>query len=130
LTVSLHTRNRLYQSALLQQQSLILRNIIDPIPPPPPTSAREARVSVFESAKDSWNAQIEGLVRKMQDTNWGIVRERVERGASEVLGAVGGSVPEKVQDGVQEGIREVQESVQEGMRGERILEKVARGKEV
>jgi altered-inheritance-of-mitochondria protein 5 len=71
-----------------------LRNIIEPIPLPPPTSAREARVSVFESAKDSWNGQIEGLVRKMQDTDWSVVRERIERGAKEAFGAVKGGVVE------------------------------------
>jgi hypothetical protein len=73
-------------------------------------------------------------VKKVQGTDWGVVRERFERGAGEVVGAVRGSVPKGVQDGlgaVKEGVAEVvQESVPESMQGERILEKVARGKQL
>jgi hypothetical protein len=88
-------------------------------------------VSVFESAKDSWNAQIEGLVKRVQDTDWGFVRERVERGAGEVLGAVRGSAAETVQENVPASIpASISAGVPASMQGERILEKVARGKEV
>lgn len=61
-----------------------MRNIIDPLPPAPLPTAREAKVGVFESAKDLWNGEIEGLVRKIQYTNWHEVRERLEKRASAV----------------------------------------------
>jgi altered-inheritance-of-mitochondria protein 5 len=78
LTVALHQRNRLQQSLMLKQQSLILNNIIEPHVPPPPPTAREARVSVVESAKDRWNGEIEGLVKKAQTTDWNMVRDDLE----------------------------------------------------
>jgi len=78
LTVALHQRNRLQQSIMLRQQSLILKDVIEPLPPSPPPTDREARVSVLESAKDRWNGEIEGLVKRTQETNWHEVRNRLE----------------------------------------------------
>ncbi|KIW05225.1 uncharacterized protein PV09_03763 [Verruconis gallopava] len=94
LTLSVHQRNRQEQSLLLRQNSLILRNILEPLPPPPPPAAREARVSVAESAKDMWNREIEGLVRKVQYTDWAEVRERMERGAAKAWASVREGVKE------------------------------------
>jgi altered-inheritance-of-mitochondria protein 5 len=62
---------------MLRQQSLILKNVIDPPAPEPPSTAREARVSVVESAKDRWNSEIEGLVKKAQTTDWNTVGDRM-----------------------------------------------------
>jgi MICOS complex subunit MIC12 len=79
----MHRSNRLNQSLQLHQSSLILRNAIDPLPPAPEPSAREARVSLTESAKDRWNTEVEGLVRRIQTTDWDGVRDGVlERVAS------------------------------------------------
>jgi len=67
---------------MLRQQSLILKNIIEPPPPEIPSNAREARVSVVETAKDRWNSEIEGLVKKAQTTNWNEVGGRMADGFS------------------------------------------------
>jgi hypothetical protein len=35
-------------------------------------------VSLVETLKDRWNGEVEGLVRRMQDTDWNQVRARWE----------------------------------------------------
>jgi MICOS complex subunit MIC12 len=84
LSISLHTRNRVHQAALLHQQSLILTNIVEPIPPLPSPTTREVRVGLLETAKDKWNAELESNVRKLQQVDWSAVRERMEEGVSSV----------------------------------------------
>ena len=76
--MSLHTRNRLQQAALLRQQSLILTNIVEPRPEPPPPTARIVRAGMVETAKDRWNGEVEGLVRRVQEVDWRSVREGLE----------------------------------------------------
>lgn len=51
-------------------------------------------MSVFDSAKDMWNREIEGVVRKVQYTDWSEVREQIEKGAERVWGSVRDSVGE------------------------------------
>lgn len=82
LTISLHRTNRQQQALMLRQQSLILKNVIEPLTPEPPSTTREARVSVVESAKDRWNSEIEGLVKKAQTTDWNEVGGRMADGVS------------------------------------------------
>ena len=84
LSISLHTRNRVYQSSLLHQQSLILNNIVEPLPPLPPPTNREVRAGLSETLKDRWNAQLEKEVKKVQEVDWSVVRERMEEGVSAV----------------------------------------------
>lgn len=59
----------------------------------------------METAKDRWNAQLEGEVRRLQEVDWRGVRERMEEGVSRVwrrafVGAREGLVKmeEKVED--------------------------------
>ncbi|KAH7026287.1 uncharacterized protein B0I36DRAFT_352173 [Microdochium trichocladiopsis] len=82
LTVVTHQRNREQQAALLRQQTILLRGAIDPQPPVlPPTRTEVAaieRANFVESAKDRWNAEIEGAVRWAQTKDWDEVREGVE----------------------------------------------------
>lgn len=42
----------------------------------------ERRKSLWEMSKEGWNREVEDFVRNMQRTDWGEVRERIERGAS------------------------------------------------
>lgn len=82
LTVVTHQRNREQQAALLRQQTILLRGSIEPQPPIlPPTRAEVAaieRANFVESAKDRWNAEIEGAVRWAQNKDWEEVQEGVE----------------------------------------------------
>jgi len=84
LSASLHTRNRNYQSALLRQQSHVLGNIVEPQPALPPPTAREIDAGLWETAKDKWNAELEGNLRRVQETDWRSVGERIEEGVSNV----------------------------------------------
>jgi len=84
LTATLHKRNRLTQSAALHQSNLILQNLVEPLPPVLPTRPY-AKLSFVESAKDQWNEEVEGLVRRVQETNWRGVGEEAVDG---VLGLV------------------------------------------
>jgi altered-inheritance-of-mitochondria protein 5 len=69
LTATLHKRNRLIQSAALQQSNLILQNLVEPLSPAPPPGPY-TKISFVESAKDQWNEEVEGLVRRVQGTDW------------------------------------------------------------
>ncbi|CZT20954.1 uncharacterized protein RCC_06815 [Ramularia collo-cygni] len=84
LSASLHTRNRSYQSVLLRQQSHLLNNIVEPQPALPPPTARVIDAGLWETAKDRWNAELEGNVRKVQEMDWRGVGERVEEGVSRI----------------------------------------------
>ncbi|KAF2461534.1 hypothetical protein BDY21DRAFT_89447 [Lineolata rhizophorae] len=79
LTIALHRNNRVSQALALRQSSQTLNDIVEPPPAlPPPPSARVARPSLVETAKDKWNAEVETLVRKVYDTDWNQVREQAE----------------------------------------------------
>ncbi|KAF2635989.1 hypothetical protein P280DRAFT_553334 [Massarina eburnea CBS 473.64] len=85
LTISLHTRNRLTQAALLRQQRTLLTNVVDPEPLAPEPPAREVHVGLAEMAKDRWNRGLEGAVKSVYETDWRRVRERVEDRAEAVF---------------------------------------------
>ncbi|KAF2013860.1 hypothetical protein BU24DRAFT_452668 [Aaosphaeria arxii CBS 175.79] len=78
LTVALHQQNRATQAALLRQQRSVLTSVIEPQPPAPEPTSREAPVGVTEMAKDRWNRELEGVVRRVYNTDWRRVREDVE----------------------------------------------------
>ncbi|KAF2004965.1 hypothetical protein P154DRAFT_425473 [Amniculicola lignicola CBS 123094] len=84
LTISLHTRNRLTQATLLRQQRTVLTNIVDPQSIEEEPVARELPVGLAEMAKDRWNREVEGVVRRVYGTDWTGVREGME----DRLGAV------------------------------------------
>lgn len=58
---------------------------------------------MWETAKDRWNAELEGGVRKLQRTDWGQVRERMEEGASRVW--------RRAFAGAEEGVKRVESEV-------------------
>lgn len=70
LSTAYHRQQRLRQSLALRQQSLVLTNVVDPLPPQPPPTAREERISIAETAKDIWNARIERAVSSVENANW------------------------------------------------------------
>ncbi|KAH8671408.1 hypothetical protein BX600DRAFT_434516 [Xylariales sp. PMI_506] len=82
LTVLAHQRNRERQSGILRANNYVVSGLTDPLPPVvPPTRSEIAavqRAHFVETAKDKWNAEIEGAVRKVQETDWVEVREGVE----------------------------------------------------
>ncbi|KAK5724682.1 hypothetical protein LTR15_004729 [Elasticomyces elasticus] len=85
ISLSIHARNRVTQSARLHQQSLLLNQIVDGPPQPlPPSSPREVQAGLFETVKDRWNAELEGNVKKLQSTDWDGVRNQMEEGVSRV----------------------------------------------
>ena len=84
LSLTLHTRNRIQQSLLLHQQSLLLTHIVEPQPPLPPPTTREVRAGLWETVKYRWNAELEGNVKKLQGVNWSAVGEQMEEGVSRV----------------------------------------------
>lgn len=85
LTVSLHTKNRLTQAALLRQQRNLLNNVIEPQPPAPEPVAREVPAGLVEMAKDRWNRELESAVRWAHEKDWRKVRESAEDRVSSVL---------------------------------------------
>ncbi|KAF2840565.1 hypothetical protein M501DRAFT_1014577 [Patellaria atrata CBS 101060] len=91
LTVSHHHLTRSNQRALIHRSTLLLTNIVEPLPPLPEPVAREARGGLVETAKDIWNRELEGLVRRAQGVRWREVEERVEG----VVGGIVGKVREE-----------------------------------
>ncbi|KAF2872424.1 hypothetical protein BDV95DRAFT_383395 [Massariosphaeria phaeospora] len=85
LTISLHTRNRVTQAALLRQQRNVLMSMVEPEPPAPEPVAREVPVGLAEMAKDRWNRELEGVIRSVYTTDWKRVRESAEDRAVSVL---------------------------------------------
>jgi len=85
LGVSVHRSNRAYQSTLVSQQSRILTNLIDGTPPPPRDYQRKT-AGVSEMAKDKWNGEIEGLVRRAYETDWVAVGHQWETRAAAAWG--------------------------------------------
>lgn len=80
----MHTRNRNYQSALLRHQSHTLGNIVEPQPALPPPTAREVDAGLWATAKDKWNAELEGNLRRVQEVDWRSVGDRMEEGVGKV----------------------------------------------
>ncbi|ERF74653.1 hypothetical protein EPUS_00783 [Endocarpon pusillum Z07020] len=95
LSLYLHRTNRTQQHTLLSQQSLLLNSLLER-----PTSSlsstsrtRRTRIdpetleveerwkkdSLTERLKDRWNGEVEGMVRRVAETDWRAVRERWER---------------------------------------------------
>jgi MICOS complex subunit MIC12 len=102
LSLYLHRTNRTYQHTLLSQQSMLLTSLLDPQQPssspsssfssttprsrsrytiyPETLEVEERRKeSLAEVLKERWNAEVEGMVRRVEETDWREVRERWER---------------------------------------------------
>ncbi|KAK5675953.1 hypothetical protein LTS10_011242 [Elasticomyces elasticus] len=85
ISLSMHARNRVAQSARLHQQSLLLNQIVDgPLQPLPYSAPREVQAGLLETVKDRWNSELEGNVKKIQSTDWDGVRNQMEEGVSRV----------------------------------------------
>ncbi|KAF2673938.1 hypothetical protein BT63DRAFT_476384 [Microthyrium microscopicum] len=78
LTITIHRQNRIQQAALLRQQDTVLRSLIEPNPPAPLPRAREVQAGLVEQGKDAWNAEIEAIVRRVNNTDWNAVRANLE----------------------------------------------------
>ncbi|KAF2662337.1 hypothetical protein K491DRAFT_710276 [Lophiostoma macrostomum CBS 122681] len=88
LTLSLHQQNRATQAALLRQQRAVLTNVVVPPPPGPEPEPKEVEVGLVEMAKDRWNRELEGVVRRVYETDWRRVRERAEDRVGGLVGSV------------------------------------------
>ncbi|KAI9758278.1 MAG: hypothetical protein M1835_000605, partial [Candelina submexicana] len=97
LSLAIHQRNRIHQSTLLKQQSLLLTSIVEPLPPIPLPTARVQRDSLLETAKDRWNDEVEGAVRRLQRTDWSAFRVSLE----DRVAALWGHGMEKGREGIQ-----------------------------
>jgi len=82
LSLNIHARNRLHQSALLHQQAVLLNGIVEPEPTQPEPINREVRIGLLETAKDRWNAELEKNVRTLQTADWSAARLRLEEKVS------------------------------------------------
>lgn len=81
-----------------------------------------------EVLKDRWNREVEGLVRRASEVEWGRVWERVEGGVAWGVGRVrrmGGEVKGGAERGGGEGKMEEREKRGEGQSGGRLLEEKA-----
>ena len=79
LSLYLHRANRKYQHTLLSQQSVLLNSAIEPLPPLPESPAYDVqKVSMTETLKDQWNRELEGMVKRVEETDWNQVRARWE----------------------------------------------------
>ena len=85
LTIAMHTQNRVTQAALLRQQRQVLTNFYEPKKPEPEPAYREVPVGLAEMAKDRWNRELEGVVKKIYNTDWRRVRESAEDRASVIM---------------------------------------------
>lgn len=112
LSLSLHQRNRLYQSSLLRQQAQVLTSLSDPHPQPLTPERRAPREGLAERVKDRWNAELELNVRKLQSLDWDRVREDLERGVSGLWA--------RAFRGAREGVVEGSTSVVDAARGKSI----------
>lgn len=50
----------------------------------PPPTAREVDAGLLATAKDKWNAELEGNLRRLQEMDWRAVGERVEESIERV----------------------------------------------
>lgn len=99
LSLNLHARNRLHQSALLHQQAVLLNGIVEPETTQKPQPIdREVRIGLLETAKDRWNAELEKNVRTLQTADWTAARVRLE----EKVSGLWRTAFEKTREGVKE----------------------------
>lgn len=99
LSLNLHARNRLHQSALLHQQAVLLNGIVEPETTQKPQPIdREVRIGLLETAKDRWNAELEKNVRTLQTADWTAARVRLE----EKVSVLWRTAFEKTREGVKE----------------------------
>lgn len=94
LSLLSHRQNRVQQAHLLRQQATVLNSIIDPAPAELPQIDQEVRGGVLETAKDRWNTELEHLVRRAYNTDWGRVREGVEQLGGQAWRRLQGQVEE------------------------------------
>ncbi|KAK8215169.1 hypothetical protein M8818_002179 [Zalaria obscura] len=135
VSLSLHERNRLYQSTLLRQSSLVLNNITTPTPPTAPPTARTIVPGVAERVKERWNRELEENVRRLQRVDWSGLVTGAEGVVGRVLGRVGEEVGRDAQiagakihgaavvaeQKAEKGWQRVQESAKEGLREAEVL---------
>ncbi|RMD42497.1 hypothetical protein DV735_g2587, partial [Chaetothyriales sp. CBS 134920] len=85
LSLQLHRSNRAYQQTLLAQSRELLTSHYDPQPSPldplPPVYELQ-KPGLSELLKDTWNAEVERLVRNVQETDWAAKRRNLEAVAS------------------------------------------------
>ncbi|KAK0635641.1 hypothetical protein B0T17DRAFT_503152 [Bombardia bombarda] len=99
LAVSSHERNRQSQADILRAQTRVVNTLVhDPsttslrsnpsslLPPSRAELEAQRRSHFVETAKDKWNAEIEGAVRWAQTQDWNSVRESAEDTAARLLG--------------------------------------------
>ncbi|KAG7113099.1 hypothetical protein HYQ45_016983 [Verticillium longisporum] len=86
LAVQTHQRTREHQSQLLRSQARVLDSFLEPVVPAPPPTRHEIeaakRANLVDTAKDRWNAEVEGAVHYLQRTDWDDVRAGLEDAAS------------------------------------------------
>ena len=89
LSLHFHRLNRQAQHTLVQQQTLLLNSIVEPLPPLPEAPAYEVRKeSLKEMLKDRWNRELEETVKNVQETDWNQVRVRWEERVGDVWNQV------------------------------------------
>ncbi|KAH0543604.1 hypothetical protein FGG08_002042, partial [Glutinoglossum americanum] len=94
LPLQAHAHIRADQSLILRQQSATLNALARPKDPhhyaPGPRSTEprsdRRRKDVLEDAKERWNAEVVGAVRRVQAVDWRGVRERLEEGVGGLWG--------------------------------------------
>ncbi|KAM0335839.1 hypothetical protein ACHAQA_000889 [Verticillium albo-atrum] len=103
LAVQTHQRTREHQSQLLRSQARVLDSFLEPVVPSPPPTRHEIeaarRANLVDTAKDRWNAEVEGAVAYLQRTDWDDVRVGLEDAASRAWRtAFGGSPAQQVEE--------------------------------
>lgn len=86
LSLAIHQRSRLHQSAIIRQQSLLLNSLVDPTLLPRDDDNDDDAAPRYrlqqgdwvERWKDGWNAEVEGAVRWAYGVRWGELRDGVE----------------------------------------------------
>lgn len=114
LTVLCHERNRQAQALYLRSQHQLLNSLIDPTPVQPPSRAelaRQSRSTFTETAKDSWNDEVENAVRWVQTTDWNGMREGMEGAVARLLGLG----LQKSREGIEEAEKQAGPKVQEAV---------------
>ncbi|KAK3684873.1 hypothetical protein B0T22DRAFT_201193 [Podospora appendiculata] len=97
LAVLAHDRNRQSQAELLRAQTRVLNSLASgsgssstsdsaPTPLSRAELGAQHRAHFVETAKDKWNAEIEGAVRWAQTRDWAEARENAEDAAARLLG--------------------------------------------
>ncbi|EOO03538.1 hypothetical protein UCRPA7_946 [Phaeoacremonium minimum UCRPA7] len=112
LTVLAHQRNRERQADILRAQTYVLNNLAQGpasnIPLPPPSRSEQAalaRANFVETAKDRWNAEIEGAVRWAQTKDWDEVRDEAEGALSRLWSTAFGASPSQSAENAAERVK-------------------------